>query len=104
MFARVIVPGFESRNAIRIPQGAVQELQGLKSVYVVATGDKVESRQIAANYRVGNDWVVDSGLSPGDRVVVEGVSKLKPGIPVQPMIVASAAESNAGAVTGPTSR
>jgi membrane fusion protein, multidrug efflux system len=97
MFARVIVPGFESRNAIRIPQGAVQELQGLKSVYVVAAGDKVESRQIAANYRVGNDWVVDSGLSPGDRVVVEGVDKLKPGIPVQPLIVASAADSNAAA-------
>jgi membrane fusion protein (multidrug efflux system) len=104
MFARVIVPGFESRNAIRIPQGAVQELQGLKSVYVVAASDKVESRQIAANYRVGKDWVVDSGLSPGDRVVVEGVDKLKPGIPVQPMIVASAADSNAGAVADPTSR
>jgi len=104
MFARVIVPGFESRSAIRIPQGAVQELQGLKSVYVVAAGDKVESRQIAANHRVGNDWVVDRGLSPGERVVVEGASKLKPGIPVQPRIVAPAADSNAGAVAGPTSR
>ena len=104
MFARVIVPGFESRNAIRIPQGAVQELQGLKSVYVVAAGDKVESRQIAANYRVGSDWVVDGGLSPGERVVVEGVDKLKPGIAVQPMIVASAADRNAGAAGAPASR
>jgi membrane fusion protein (multidrug efflux system) len=103
LFARVIVPAFESRSAIRIPQGAVQELQGLKSVYVVAAGDKVESRQIVAHYRVDNQWVVDSGLSPGDRVVVEGMSKLKPGIPVQPLIVASAADSNAGA-TAPASR
>jgi membrane fusion protein, multidrug efflux system len=103
LFARVIVPAFESRSAIRIPQGAVQELQGLKSVYVVATDDKVESRQIVAHYRAGNQWVVDSGLSPGDRVVVEGMSKLKPGIAVQPLIVAAAADSNAGAAA-PASR
>jgi membrane fusion protein, multidrug efflux system len=104
LFARVIVPAFESRNAIRIPQGAVQELQGLKSVYVVVAGDKVEPREITANYRVGDDWVVDSGLNPGDRVVVKGVDKLKPGIPVQPLIVASAADSNAGATATSASR
>jgi membrane fusion protein (multidrug efflux system) len=104
LFARVIVPAFESRTAIRIPQGAVQELQGLKSVYVVVTGDKVESRQIVAHYRVGNQWVVDSGLSPGDRLVIEGMSKLKPGLPVQPLIVASAADSSAGAAAPSASR
>jgi membrane fusion protein (multidrug efflux system) len=104
LFARVIVPDFESRSAIRIPQAAVQELQGLKSVYVVAAGDKVESRQITANYRVGGDWVVDRGLQPGDRVVVEGTDKLKPGVPVQPLIVGSAANSNAGAVPNAASR
>jgi membrane fusion protein, multidrug efflux system len=104
LFARVIVPDFESRSAIRIPQGAVQELQGLKSVYVVGVGDRVESRRIAANYRVGDDWVVDSGLNPGDRVVVEGTAKLKPGIPVQPLIVVSAAGSNAAAAPAPSSR
>src|SRR6266699_445375 len=69
LVVRVSVAAFESPSAIRIPQQAVQELQGLKSVYVVAAGDKAEPRQIVANYRLGNDWVVDTGLAAGDRVV-----------------------------------
>jgi membrane fusion protein (multidrug efflux system) len=103
LFVRVIVPAFESPNAIRIPQAAVQELQDVKSVYVVASNNKAESRQIVSNTRVGNEWVVDSGLRPGDRVVVEGMAKLRPGMLVQPMIVASAGETQAGAAS-PASR
>src|SRR6266702_3795748 len=86
LFVRVIVAAFENPSAIRVPQQAVQELQGLKSVYVVAAGDKAEPRQIVAGYRVGNDWVVSSGLAPGDRVVVEGLGKLRPGAPVKPVV------------------
>jgi membrane fusion protein, multidrug efflux system len=84
-FVRVIVAAFDSPNAIRVPQQAVQELQGLKSVYVVAAGDKIEARQIVASHRVGSDWVVASGLAPGERVVVEGIGKLRPGAPVKPV-------------------
>ncbi len=91
LFVRVIVAAFENPNAIRIPQQAVQELQGLKSVYVVGADDKAESRQIVANYRLGNDWVVDSGLKPGDRVVVEGVGKLRAGASVKPVAIAAVA-------------
>ena len=86
LFVRVSVAAFDSPAAIRIPQQAVQELQGTKSVYVVAAGDKVEPRQIVAGYRIGNDWVVASGLAPGDRVVVEGIGKLRPGAPVKPVV------------------
>ncbi len=53
LFVRVIVAAFENPNAIRIPQQAVQELQGLKSVYVVGAEDKAEPRQIVASYRLG---------------------------------------------------
>ena len=87
LFVRVTVAAFENPNAIRIPQQAVQELQGLKSVYVVAAGDKVEPRQIVAGNRLGNDWVVDSGLAAGDRVVVEGIGRLRPGAPVKPILI-----------------
>jgi membrane fusion protein (multidrug efflux system) len=87
LFVRLTVAAFENPNAIRIPQQAVQELQGLKSVYVVAGGDKVEPRQIVAGYRLGNDWVVDSGLAAGDRVVVEGIGRLRPGAPVKPILI-----------------
>jgi membrane fusion protein (multidrug efflux system) len=83
LFVRVIVAAFENPRAIRIPQQAVVELQGLKSVYVVNAEDKAESRSIVASYRLGTDWVVDSGLNPGDRVVVEGIGKLRPGAPIK---------------------
>jgi membrane fusion protein, multidrug efflux system len=91
LFVRVIVATFENPSAIRIPQQAVQEFQGLKSVYVVAAGDKAEPRQIVASYRIDNDWVVDSGLTPGDRVVIEGIGKVRPGAQVKPVAAASTA-------------
>lgn len=97
LFVRVVVPAFENPNAIRIPQQAVQELQGLKTVYVIASGDKVDARQITANYRLANDWVVDSGLKPGERIVVEGTGKLRPGIAVKPVLIASGSDTNPAA-------
>ena len=90
LFVHVSVASFESPDAIRIPQQAVMELQGIKSVYVIGAGDKVEARQITAALRLENDWVVDGGLKTGDRVVVEGVSKVRPGVQVKPMAVAPA--------------
>jgi membrane fusion protein (multidrug efflux system) len=90
LFVRVTVAAFDNPSAIRIPQKAVTELQGLKSVFVITAGDKVEPRQIVASYRLGNDWVVDSGLAAGDRVVVEGIGKLRPGTQVKPIVSAPA--------------
>jgi len=96
LFVRVIVAAFENPSAIRIPQQAVQELQGLKSVYVVTADDKAQPRQIVASYRLGNDWVIDSGLKEGDRVVIEGIGKIRPDAPVKP-VVAALAGSDPGA-------
>src|SRR5437660_9468133 len=98
LFVRVIVAAFENPSAIRVPQQAVQELQGLKSVYVVDAESKAEHRQIAASYRLGNDRVVDTGLNPGDRVVIEGIGKIRPGAPVKPVVTA-VVDSHPG--TGP---
>jgi membrane fusion protein (multidrug efflux system) len=95
LFVRVIVAAFENPNAIRIPQQAVQELQGLKSVYVIGAEDKAELRQIVATYRIGNDWVVGSGLNAGDRIVIEGVSKVRAGAPVKPVVAAAVAGNSA---------
>jgi membrane fusion protein (multidrug efflux system) len=93
LFVRVIVQVFENPSAIRIPQQAVQELQGLKSVYVVSADNKAESRPIVASHRVANDWVVDSGLRAGDRVVVEGIGKLRAGVVVKPVPAGAAQPS-----------
>ncbi len=102
LFVRVIVAAFDNPNAIRIPQQAVTELQGLKSVYVVSADDKVEPRQITASYRLGGDWVVDKGLSAGDRVVIEGVGKLRAGVQVKPVVTAARADQpNAGSTPAP---
>jgi membrane fusion protein (multidrug efflux system) len=79
LFVRVTVPAVREANAIVIPQQAVQEQQGLKSVFVVDAAGKVQPRQIVAGQRAGQSWIVDSGLQPGDQVVVEGVGKLRPG-------------------------
>jgi membrane fusion protein (multidrug efflux system) len=85
LFVRVFVPAFDSPNAILVPQQAVQELQGTKSVYVIGAGDKAEARQIVASHLVGTDWIVASGLAAGERVVVEGVGKIRPGAAVKPV-------------------
>src|SRR6267142_63467 len=93
LFVRVIVPALDSPAAIRIPQQAVLELQGTKSVYVVGADDKIEPRQIVTSHRLDNEWVVASGLAAGERVVVEGTSKVRPGAPVRPVALASASKS-----------
>jgi membrane fusion protein (multidrug efflux system) len=89
LFVRVIVPVLDSPNAIRVPQQAVQELQGTKSVFVVGADDKAQARQIVATHRLGGDWVVASGLASGDRVVVEGIGKVRPGAVVKPVPAAA---------------
>jgi membrane fusion protein (multidrug efflux system) len=69
-------------EAILVPQLAVQEIQGLYSVMVVKPDATVEQRMVKAGERVGNLWVIDSGLKPGEKVIVEGLQKVKPGVQV----------------------
>jgi membrane fusion protein (multidrug efflux system) len=95
LFVRVIVPAFENRNAIRVPQKAIRELQGQKSVYVVSAEDKAEERPIVASRQIDNDWVVDSGLAAGERIVVDGIGKVRPGGPVRPVLAAAPAGTGA---------
>jgi membrane fusion protein (multidrug efflux system) len=82
-FGRVRVLKQQARNAIVIPQRAVQETQSMQSVFTVGPDNKVQVRNIVTGDRVGDDWLVLQGLKPGDKVVVEGVQKIGPGSPVQ---------------------
>ena len=70
------------QGALLVPQRAVQELQGLYSVAVVKPDATVEQRMVKTGERVGNLWVIDSGLKPGEMVIVEGLQKVRPGITV----------------------
>jgi membrane fusion protein, multidrug efflux system len=69
-------------GALLIPQRAVQEIQGLYSVMVVKPDNTVEQRMVKASDRVGNLWVIDSGVKPGEKVIVEGIQKVRPGVTV----------------------
>ncbi len=93
-FVRVVVPAHKNANAILVPQKAVQELQGKHSVYVIGPDNKAMYRDITTTMRMGNDWVVEKGLNAGDAVVVEGMSKVKPGAPVKPVVVAQNASNS----------
>jgi membrane fusion protein (multidrug efflux system) len=69
-------------GAILVPQRAVQEIQGLYSVMVVKPDNTVEQRMVKASDRVGNLWVIDSGIKLGEKVIVEGIQRVRPGIKV----------------------
>ena len=84
-FARVRVAIDEKKGAILVPQRAVTELQGVYNVAVVKPDDTVEMRMITPAERVGNLWVVDAGLKPGERIVVDGIQKVRAGVKVTPV-------------------
>lgn len=84
---RVIFPSLKPLEAIRVPQQAVTELQGKRSVFVVDAESKAQFREINATERIGNDWVVQGGLQPGELIIVEGTQKVRPGAPVKTIAV-----------------
>jgi membrane fusion protein (multidrug efflux system) len=65
-----------------VPQRAVTELQGSHQVAVVGNDNKVSIRPVTVGERVGKMWIVTDGLKAGDRVVVEGLMKVRDGAPV----------------------
>jgi len=72
------------KAAMLVPQRAVQELQNLRNVIVVGSDNKIQNRTITVGPKVDDLWVVESGVKPGDRVVVEGLQRLRPGMVVTP--------------------
>jgi len=86
-YGRVRIAIDTERNAILVPQKAVQELQATYSVAVVQNDNTVEIRQVTTGPRVGDLWVIREGLHAGDRVVVEGLQKVRPGVTVNPTVV-----------------
>jgi RND family efflux transporter MFP subunit len=71
-------------GALLIPQRAVTEMQGTFQVAVVDTGNKISIRNVKTSDRIGSLWIVDEGLKPGERVIAEGVQKVRAGMVVSP--------------------
>jgi membrane fusion protein (multidrug efflux system) len=83
-FARVRATIRVRKGALLVPQRAVTELQGNYLVAVVGTDNKADIRPVKVAERVDTLWVIEAGLKPGERVVAEGVQKVRQGMPVQP--------------------
>jgi membrane fusion protein (multidrug efflux system) len=98
-FARVRVPVAERENAILVPQRAIQELQGAKTVMVVDAQNKVQLRTIKVGDKSDNYLIVLEGLNAGERVIVEGMQKARPGSEVKPS-TGSVASDTVSAKTG----
>jgi membrane fusion protein (multidrug efflux system) len=92
-FGRVRAVAEMATDALLIPKRAVQEIQGMKTVLVVGADDMVALRTIQPGETVGDLLIVREGLKPGERVIVDGVQKARPGSKVNPSLAAASSAS-----------
>jgi len=85
MFVRVRALMDTEKNALLVPQRAVTDMQGQLLIAVVGADNKVNIRPVQAGERVGQDWVITGNVKAGDRVVAEGVQKVRDGSVVNPV-------------------
>jgi membrane fusion protein (multidrug efflux system) len=83
-FARVRLPTSVAKDALLVPQRSVVETQGAYQVAVVTPDNKASLRPVKVGERVGDMWIIQSGVQPEERVIVEGFQKVKEGAPVAP--------------------
>jgi len=81
-FARARIVAQTLKDAVVVPQRAVSEVQGSYQLGIIGADGKAEIRPVKVGPRAGSDWVITSGLKAGEKVVVEGLQKIKNGAPV----------------------
>jgi membrane fusion protein (multidrug efflux system) len=86
-FTKVRIKMQVVQDAILIPQRCVIEIQGLYSVFVVDTDSKVTTREIQVGTKIGSSWMITEGLKPGEKVIYEGLQKVRDGVTVKANIV-----------------
>ncbi len=84
-YARVRAVRYVDRNAVLVPQRAVDDLQGMSQVIVVGTDNRATFRNVEMGTRYGTMWVVKKGLKEGERIVTEGLTKVRDGSLVHPI-------------------
>lgn len=85
MYVRAMLGNGQRRSAILVPQqGVARDPKGNTSAMVVGKDGKAEQRPVTVSQTIGDKWLVESGLAAGDKVIVEGLQKIRPGVPVQP--------------------
>jgi membrane fusion protein (multidrug efflux system) len=84
MFVRAVVQEGVDKQAILIPQQAVsRDPRGNPLTLIVDAKSNVQLRMLTLDRAIGDQWLVSSGLAPGERVIIEGMQKVKPGAPVK---------------------
>jgi membrane fusion protein (multidrug efflux system) len=80
MFVREIIQDGVRQNGLLVPQrGVTHDERGTPTALVVGPDDKVEARSLVTDRAIGTNWLVTSGLRPGERVIVSGLQLAKPG-------------------------
>ena len=90
-YARIRAATTIRQGALLVPQRAVSELQGNYQVAVVDSDNKASIVTVKVGERAGSMWIIENGLKPGERVVAEGVQKVRPGAQVNPKPFAAGA-------------
>ncbi len=84
MYVRAVIASGVRTNGLLAPQqGIARDPRGSATALVVGPDGKVAQRAVQVSRAIGDKWLVDSGLAAGDRVIVEGLQKIQPGMPVQ---------------------
>ncbi len=96
-FARIKAATAIRNGALLVPQRAVTEQQGSYQVAVVSADNKVSIRPVKVAERIGSLWIITEGLKPGERVVAEGIQKVREGM----LVVSKTSEASAKAETAP---
>ena len=91
---RVKIKVKDLEAAILVPQKSVTELQGLYSVFIVNSENKIESKQVEVGEKIGNLWVIKKGVNANDKVVFEGLQKIKSGMEVIPKVTEFKSQTN----------
>ncbi len=95
MYARASVVEGVKQNAILVPQrGVSRNTKGEPTAMVVSKENTVESRVLKVDRTIGSNWLVTDGLSDGDKVIIEGLQKIRPGAPVNPSEIQSSAKAD----------
>jgi membrane fusion protein (multidrug efflux system) len=98
MFVRAVIEEGVNEQAILIPQrGVTRNPKGDAMVMIVGAEEKVEPRPVKVVRTVGESWLVSEGLKTGDRVILEGFQKARPGTPVKAVPFGSAPAAAPGA-------
>ena len=105
LYVRAVLEEGVKAQAVLAPQAAVtRDEAGRPIAYVVGADSKIELRALVTDRAVGADWLVSSGLKPGDRLVVQGLQNARPGVAVQVSAAAPASAASPGSATAVPAR